>query len=136
MAARDKAAGRAGPVLRGQVYWAELGPVGRGRRSAGVGEASRGGAYRGRRPVVIVQNDIGNELSPTTIVVPLSTKSRPGFPLHVRVSSEEMGGLGESWARCEQLLTVAQDRLGAYVGRLGPETKEELDEALRRSLAL
>jgi mRNA interferase MazF len=108
---------------RAEVYWADLDPV----------VVSEQG---GRRPVVVVQNDIGNRRSPTTIVVPLSSRiPRQRFPFHVLLDSSLTPK--PSVVKCNQVRQVDKSRL--HPGRiavLDAETMARVDEALRISLGL
>ena len=109
---------------RGEIYWLEL--------TAGIGSEQAG-----RRPVLIVQNDVGNQASPTTIVTAITsqTRRRP-FPMHVRFTASESGLPSDGTVLCEQIQTVDQTRLGRLAGGLGEARMAEVDWALRRSLGL
>jgi mRNA interferase MazF len=104
-------------ALKGEVHWAKLpAPV-------------------GRRPVLIIQNNKGNQYSPSTIVATISTSS-PGVEYPFLV---ELDGclLGEPcWVHCETILTIPQTVLDGHVGSLGHNDMSRIDEALKRSLSL
>ena len=88
----------------------------------------------GRRPVLIVQNDIGNRWSPTTIVAALSTAPRTDYPFLVSLAAEELGA--PNWVHCESLDTVRITRLEEKLGALSPQAMAAIDKALKVSLGL
>ena len=111
-------------VRRGEVYWLEL-PSGSGSEQSG------------RRPVLVIQNDVGNEFSPTTIVAAVTSQPRRrNYPFHVPVSGPESGLRLDGTVLCEQIHAVDQQRLGAQAGVLSGEKMMEVDLALHRSLGL
>lgn len=99
----------------------------------------RGAEQAGRRPALIVQNDHGNHAAtfPNTIVVTISTKGRD-IPFHVNIPRSKTNGLkADSYAKCEQVLTISKSRLvGKPWGRLSDEEMQRVEVALKRSLAL
>lgn len=107
---------------RGEIYLVEL-PRG------------REGEQHGLRPAVIIQNDTGNEFSPTTIVAAMTTRLTD-YDFHVRVRSGESGMTVDSTVMLEQIRTLSQRRLGRRIGRLPPHLMEEVDRALHRSLGI
>jgi len=90
----------------------------------------------GTRPALIVQNDVGNEFGPTTVVATVSTQRRRSYPFHVAISAEESGLPQNSVVKCEQLQTIDQTRLGRLLGSLTRDKMAEVDAALHRSLGL
>ena len=110
-------------IKRGDIFYADLSPV--------VG-CEQGGV----RPVLVLQNNIGNRLSPTTIVCAItgSTEKNP-LPTHVAI-----GGVGrlskESVALLEQLRTIDRCRLRGWIGRLNKQKIEEINQALTISVGL
>lgn len=111
-------------VRRGEVYWADLGK-------------RRGSEQEGKRPVLIIQNDIGNKYSPTTIVATLTSKlEKKTEKLHVRVPPATSGLPRESMVLTEQLVTISEKRLGERIGKLSDDEMRKVDVALHRSLAL
>lgn len=96
-------------IKRGEIYYADL---------ASQGENSS--VQSGYRPVLVIQNDIGNAHSPTTIIVPLtSKKKRRDLPTHVRIqASAETGLQKDSVALLEQVRTVDKAKLKSKVGFL------------------
>ena len=90
------------PILRGDILYAELG-------------AAVGSEQAGFRPVVVVQNDVGNRYSPTVVVAPLTSNIRKNIlPTHVHVGRES--GVRPSLVLLEQLRTVDKCRLGDKIG--------------------
>jgi len=108
---------------RGEIYFVDWSP-------------SRGSEQTGMRPAIIIQNDVGNQLSPTTIVAAISAQQRRPYPFHVAISALESSLLRDSIVKCEQIQTVDQARLGRLVGSLSEEKMDEVDLALHRSLGL
>ena len=90
----------------------------------------------GRRPVLIVQNDVGNEKSPTTIVAPLTSRIKRLMPTHVLLGTET-GLTAESVVLCEPLVTINSATLEDLVGEvIDKRSIGEIDDALRCSLGL
>lgn len=98
-------------------------------------ETSKSVQY-GRRPALIVQNDVGNEMSPTTIVAPITSRNKKYMPTHVALGPNT-GLSNESIILCEQLVTVSTSTLREKVGEVTDKEKlKEIDEALKCSLGL
>jgi mRNA interferase MazF len=112
-------------VRRGEIYWANLGE-------------RRGSELEGTHPVLIIQNDLGNKHSPTTIVATLTTKlKKKTAKLHVRISPATSGLPKEGMVLTEQLVTLDKKiRLGKRIGELTDDKMREVDLALHRSLGL
>ena len=110
-------------VRRGEIYYVDWSP-------------SRGSEQTGVRPALVIQNDVGNRFSPTTIVAAISSHQRQSYPFQVAVLAEESGLPQDSIIKCEQIQTIDQARLGQLVGMLGPELIGEVNLALHRSLGL
>ncbi|MBE3575088.1 MAG: type II toxin-antitoxin system PemK/MazF family toxin [Firmicutes bacterium] len=111
-------------VARGDVFYADLSPV-------------WGSEQGGIRPVLILQNDIGNRFSPTTIVAAITSnihKSR--LPTHVEISARETHLDRDSVVLLEQIRTIDKGRLRQKVAHLSVESMERVDEALKISLGL
>lgn len=89
-----------------------------------------------KRPMLVVQNDQGNRVGATTIVVSLtSVTPSQVYPIHVHLPAEILGKPGV--ILCEQLRTVSRDRVDSYVlAECSPDIMKQVDEALRLSLAL
>ena len=111
-------------VSRGEMYFADLDPV--------VG--SEQGGYR---PVLIIQNNIGNQYSPTVIVAAISGKTgvKPNLPTHHRVRAYA-GLKEESLVLLEQIRTLDKKRLQEYIGQLERADMDQIDRCLAVSLAL
>jgi mRNA interferase MazF len=102
-------------VCRGEVWWATFAePV-------------------GRRPVLVIQNNIGNRHSPTTIVAHVSAVPRRDYPFLVALGAELDR---PSWVHCETIATVPVDMLAERLAVLSAGTMARVDEALKNSLAL
>ncbi len=112
------------PIRRGDVFWVDLNPV-------------KGSEQAGRRPVVVIQNDVGNEVAPTVIVAPLTTKSfRKHYPINVHVP-RGMAGLKEtSTVLLSQIRTIDKTRLDRKIGHLPPSHLTQVDQAICISLGL
>jgi mRNA interferase MazF len=94
-------------ILRGDIFWADLDPV-RGREQAG------------RRPVLVVSQDIFNERSGTVIAMAITSKKpSAGFPLTLEVRSVPLPK--PSWIKISQIRTLSIERLNGHLGRLSPE---------------
>ncbi len=94
-------------ILRGDIRWADLNPV-RGREQAG------------RRPVLILSQDVFNERSDTVIAVALTSQpQRAGFPLTLELTSPALPK--RSWIKISQIRTLSVERIGARIGRAAPE---------------
>lgn len=90
----------------------------------------------GKRPVLIVQNDVGNEMSPTTIVAPITSRNKKPMPTHVLLGSGT-GLTSNSFVLCEQLVTINTSTLGEKMGEVRNQKKlNEINEALKCSLGL
>ena len=112
------------PIKRGEVYVADL-------------SGSIGSEQTGTRPVVIVQNDIGNRHSPTVIVACITTKAKKtGMPTHIPVRMEEGELSRKSMIMTEQLRTIDTKRLVKRLGNVDRTTHLRLDRALAISLAI
>ena len=109
-------------MKRGEIYRASLDPV-------------VGSEQGGIRPVLIVQNDMGNRHSPTVIVAAITSRmKKPGLPTHVPLSAAECGLKQDSVVLMEQVRTLEKTRLTKYLGAVPPATMRRVDEALRLSL--
>ena len=110
-------------VNRGDVYYANLSP-------------SQGCEQGGCRPVIIVQNNLGNKHAPTTIVVPLTSRlGKKPLPTHITVDTS-CGLSCESVALCEQVRTIDKSRLSTRMGQVSQATMDNIDKALKISLGL
>ena len=110
--------------LRGDIYFADL-------------EQSVGSEQAGSRPVVVIQNDVGNRHSPTVIVAAITSwkENKERLPTHYPVGPE-CGLERPSVVMLEQLRTIDKQRLTRFIGRMSKEQLEGLDYALAVSLDL
>lgn len=111
-------------VKRGDIYYANLSPV-------------VGSEQGGHRPVLIIQNDVGNKYSPTVIVAAITSQiSKAKLPTHVEISARQYNLEKDSVILLEQLRTIDKRRLKEKVTHLNEEIMEKVDEAIRTSLGL
>lgn len=110
-------------MKRGEIYFVDFG-------------TAIGSEQGGLRPAVIIQNDIGNKYSPTTIVAPITSRhNKKKIPTHYWL--DKMSGLTrDSQVLCEQVRTVNKDRVKKYVGNVSITDQEGIDKALKISLGL
>lgn len=107
---------------RGEIYETNFNPA-RGSKQAGIG------------PALVVQNDIGNSSSSTTIVAGVTSKPpKKPYPFEVGLPDGTLSR--PSWVKCDQLLTVAKDRLGRLMGVLSSDVMSAVDDALTHSLGI
>lgn len=112
-------------VKRGDVYYADFGSV----------EDAVGHELAKKRQVLIIQNNLGNKKSTTTICLCLSTKCKYGLPYHVHFNDLSIVSR-ESDICAEQIKTIDQCRLEQYLGNVGSAVMEEVDRALLISLGI
>jgi mRNA interferase MazF len=111
-----------GQIKRGEIYYADLSPV-------------IGSEQGGFRPVLILQNDVGNKFSPTVIVSAITSKlSKAKLPTHIELSSTEYNLPKDSVALLEQIRTLDKSRLQEKVTMLSTEKMKEVNKALLISL--
>nr|WP_269471891.1 type II toxin-antitoxin system PemK/MazF family toxin [Methylomusa anaerophila] len=111
-------------VKRGDIYYANLSPV-------------VGSEQGGHRPVLVIQNDVGNKYSPTVIVAAITSQiSKAKLPTHVEVTAKLYNLDKDSVILLEQLRTIDKRRLKEKVTHLGEEIMGKVDEAIRISLGL
>ena len=111
-------------IKRGDIFYADL--------ASGIGSEQSG-----CRPVLIIQNDIGNKHSPTVIAAAITsrTKGKTELPTHYFVGKQQ--GLGrDSLVLLEQVRTIDKARLRGYIGTLDSQTMSEIDKALVISVGL
>lgn len=109
-------------IGRGDLYFADLYPV-------------RGSEQGGVRPVLVIQNDIGNHFSPTIIVAVLTGKKRSEILTHVSLEAA-FGLKKESTVMLEQLRTIDRERITGYIGHLDGPTMRQVDWILAASVGL
>lgn len=111
-------------VRRGDIYYADLSPV--------VG-SEQGGV----RPVLIVQNDVGNRFSPTVIAAAItSQRAKANLPTHIMLQAESTGLTRDSIVLLEQIRTIDKHRLKERMGRLDSAAMSQVDQALSISFGL
>ncbi|MBE6724231.1 MAG: type II toxin-antitoxin system PemK/MazF family toxin [Ruminococcaceae bacterium] len=114
-------------VKRGDIYYADLSPV-------------VGSEQGGLRPVLIVQNDVGNRYSPTVIAAAITSRlGKNRLPTHIDVLAERADRVGltkDSVILLEQMRTLDKRRLGEKMGHLDDETMTAVDNAISVSLGL
>ncbi|MFB4347101.1 type II toxin-antitoxin system endoribonuclease NdoA [Bacillus sp. BR_7] len=111
-------------VKRGDVYFADLSPV--------VG-SEQGGV----RPVLVIQNDIGNRFSPTVIVAAITAQiQKAKLPTHVEIDAKKYGFERDSVILLEQIRTIDKQRLTDKITHLDEMMMIRVDEALQISLGL
>lgn len=111
-------------VKRGDVFFADLSPV--------VG-SEQGGV----RPVLVIQNDIGNRFSPTVIVAAITAQiQKAKLPTHVEIEAKKHGLERDSVVLLEQIRTIDKQRLTDKIAHLDEELMRKVDEALQISLGL
>ena len=96
---------------------------------------ARGSEQAGSRPALIIQNDIGNEKAPTTIVAAISGSVKL-YPMNVQINPPEGGLDHPSIIKTSQILTISKQRLEKRLGRISRESLDEVDSAIKLSLAL
>ena len=111
-------------IKRGEIYYADLSPV-------------VGSEQGGIRPVLIVQNDVGNRYSPTVIAAAItSQKDKTKLPTHIQVTSEDCGLQKDSIVLLEQVRTIDKRRLKEKMGRLDDRSMYLVNQAIGVSLGL
>lgn len=111
-------------VKRGEIYYADLSPV--------VG-SEQGGV----RPVLIVQNDVGNKFSPTVIAAAItSQRYKTNLPTHIQVNADDCGLAKDSIVLLEQVRTLDKKRLKERMGTLANEDMDRINKALSVSFGL
>ncbi len=111
-------------IKRGDIYYADLSPV--------VG-SEQGGV----RPVLIVQNDVGNKYSPTVIAAAITSQiNKAKLPTHIEIGAQEYGLVKDSVILLEQIRTIDKKRLREKIGRLDDELMDKVNDALGVSFGL
>lgn len=96
---------------------------------------ARGSEQAGKRPALVIQNDIGNKHASTTIVAAISSSVKI-YPMNVKVDPPEGGLDRPSIVKTGQILTVSKDRLDKRLGQISSEKMEEVNRAIKLSLDL
>ena len=111
-------------IRRGDIYYADLMPV-------------MGSEQGGIRPVLILQNNTGNQFSPTTIAAAITGRDgKHQLPTHIRIGGQFYGLHQDSMILLEQIRTLDRKRLRDYIGCLDKETMQAVDRGLTVSLGM
>ena len=111
-------------VRRGDIYYADLSPV-------------VGSEQGGLRPVLIVQNDVGNRYSPTVIAAAITSKlGKTRLPTHIDVFADRVGLQRDSVILLEQIRTIDKKRLKEKMGHLDDDLMHRVDDAISVSFGL
>ena len=113
-----------GRVKRGEIYYADLSPV--------VG-SEQGGV----RPVLIVQNNVGNKYSPTVIAAAITSQiNKAKMPTHIEINAEDYGLTKDSVILLEQVRTIDKKRLRERIGHLNEGLMDKVNDAIEISFGL
>lgn len=111
-------------VKRGDIFYADLSPV-------------VGSEQGGIRPVLVVQNDVGNKYSPTVIVAAITSRiNKAKMPTHIEIKGEDYGLSKDSVILLEQIRTIDKKRLKERIGHIDESVIETVNEAVAVSLGL
>jgi len=111
-------------VKRGDIFYADLSPV-------------IGSEQGGVRPVLVIQNDVGNKFSPTVIVAAVTSQiNKAKLPTHVEISANDFGLAKDSVILLEQVRTVDKRRLREKIGKLSEALMYRVNDALAVSLGI
>lgn len=111
-------------IRRGDLFYADLSPV-------------VGSEQGGIRPVLVVQNDIGNKYSPTIIIAAITSQmNKAKLPTHIEIRADRFGLSKDSVILLEQIRTIDRKRLREKIGKLDEASMEKVDDAIRISLAV
>jgi len=111
-------------IKRGDIFYADLSPV-------------IGSEQGGVRPVLIVQNDVGNKYSPTVIASAITSQiNKAKLPTHIELKANEYGLQKDSVILLEQIRTIDKRRLKEKIGHLDDELMQKVNEALAISFGL
>ena len=111
-------------ILRGDIFYADLSPV-------------VGSEQGGIRPVIIIQNDMGNKYSPTVICAAITSQiNKAKLPTHIEISAEKYGLVKDSVILLEQIRTIDKKRLREKIGGTDRGLMSEINKALVISLGM
>lgn len=111
-------------VKRGDIYYADLSPV-------------IGSEQGGVRPVLVVQNDVGNRYSPTVIAAAITSQiNKAKLPTHIEIDARDYGLSRDSVVLLEQVRTIDKKRLKEKIGHLDERMMAQVNEALEISFGL
>lgn len=111
-------------VKRGDIFYADLSPV-------------IGSEQGGVRPVLVIQNNVGNKYSPTIIIAAITSQiNKAKLPTHVEINAPEYGLPKDSVVLLEQIRTIDKKRLREKLGRFNNEMMDVIDKSLKVSVGL
>ncbi len=111
-------------IKRGDIFYADLSPV-------------IGSEQGGIRPILVVQNDVGNKYSPTIIAAAITSQiNKAKLPTHIEIASKDYGLTKDSVILLEQIRTIDKRRLRERIGHLDEERMKSVNEALNISFGL
>ena len=111
-------------VKRGDIYYADLSPV-------------IGSEQGGVRPVLVIQNDVGNKYSPTIIVAATTSQiNKARLPTHIEINAQDFGLPKDSVVLLEQIRTIDKKRLREKIGHFTEEVMVEVDNGLKVSIGI
>ena len=110
-------------IKRGDIFYADLSPV-------------IGSEQSGTRPILIIQNDVGNKYSPTVIGIPITSKIKIKMPTHINIEQGKFGLEKDSVILVEQIRTLDKARLKEKVGSLDKKTMNMVKKAIEISCGL
>lgn len=111
-------------VKRGDLFYADLSPV-------------IGSEQGGVRPVLVIQNNIGNKYSPTIIIAAITSQiNKAKLPTHVEIMGQEYGLPKDSVVLLEQIRTIDKKRLKEKIGKFDSEMMRSIDDALKISIGI
>ncbi|MGI6168842.1 MAG: type II toxin-antitoxin system PemK/MazF family toxin [Christensenellales bacterium] len=111
-------------IMRGDIYYADLSPV-------------VGSEQGGMRPVLIVQNDVGNRFSPTVIVAAITSRiDKAKLPTHIELDADKYTLPRDSVVLLEQIRTIDKSRLTKKIGYLDSKTMKKVEDALSISFGM
>ncbi|HAA38099.1 MAG TPA: PemK family transcriptional regulator [Firmicutes bacterium] len=111
-------------VKRGYIFFADLSPV-------------IGSEQGGVRPVLVIQNDVGNKYSPTVIIAAITSQiDKAKLPTHVEIAADEYGLEKDSVILLEQIRTIDKQRLQDKVTELDERLMQKVNQAIKISLGL
>lgn len=111
-------------IRRGDLFWVDLPPA-------------QGAEQAGRRPALVIQNDVGNMFASTTVIASLTTRRFDrDYPVNVHIPRGVGGLANESTVLLGQIRTIDKSRLGRKIGRLPPASMAQVNQAICISLGL
>ncbi len=111
-------------VKRGDIYYADLSPV-------------IGSEQGGVRPILVVQNDVGNKYSPTIIIAAITSQiNKARLPTHVEITAQDFGLPKDSVVLLEQIRTIDKKRLREKIGKFDEDMMRKVDQALKISVGV